>query len=199
MPDPAQHANCLALVFTIVGACAAILAAAVSAWMAVETRRMATATKRSVDLEYLPILGIRDVRIGVSPTNMVQIDAQRLEPTALSAVTIAIELQNAGRVVLNYRMRAMSVTFAGRTSDIQQYLSRGGIVLPGSSTHFWHPALALDPPVSTFPAKGRVHCDFEYWHDPDAKPAVLKATIEYTIAGCALGSATHWIFVDESA
>jgi len=197
MSDPTQDSNYLTLIVTLIGACASILAAAVSAWMAVETRRMAAATKRSVDLEYLPILGIRDVRIVVATTNVVQIDAQRSEPTAVSAVTVAIELHNAGRVVLNYRMRSMRVTFADRTTDTQQYLSRGGTVLPASSTFFWHPMLALDPPISTFPAKGRVHCEFEYWHDPKDKHAVLCAELEYVVGGCTPGSTTTWVFIDE--
>jgi hypothetical protein len=187
----------VALVATLTSTLAVIVAAAVTAWMAIETRRMATATKRSVDLEYLPILGIRDVRVGVASTDEVQIDATRSEPTAIDAVTVAIELYNAGRVGLTYRMKSMRVTFAGRTTDAPQYLSRGGTVLPGSSTFFWHPPLPLSPPVNTFPAKGRIYCEFEYKHDASAPPGMLSATLEYVVAGPKPGSATNWFFVDE--
>jgi len=50
-------------ILAIIGICIAVAAVGVTAWMAVETRRMAGAAKKTFELEQMPILGLRDLRI----------------------------------------------------------------------------------------------------------------------------------------
>lgn len=187
--------ECVVMLTGIFTAAAATFAALVTAWMAWETRRMAAASKRATDLEYLPLLGIREIKFGVSSSTAAHLGASG--PAVLTSVKAGIELFNAGRVPLRYRMKALRLTCAGRSTDTGAYLSRGGMVLPGSSTHFWSTPVALDPPVASFPASGRISCVFEYWRNEDTTIHELKAEIEYAINGAAVGSETHWVTVDE--
>jgi hypothetical protein len=50
-------------------AIATVILAFVTAWMAVETRRMARAAKKTVELEQMPILGFRDLSANVVGLN----------------------------------------------------------------------------------------------------------------------------------
>jgi hypothetical protein len=135
------------------------------------------------------------LRVASSPALLP--DGSRQEHANLTSVGVGIELCNAGRVPITYSMKSLRVTYSGRLTDAGAYLSRGGLVLPGSSMHFWSTPVALDPPVTTFPGIGRITCVFEYWRSDDTARRELKAEIEYTLAGAAPGSATNWIFVDE--
>jgi hypothetical protein len=182
---------------TLIIAIATCGAAVVTAWMAVETRRMANAAGHTVDFESMPILGIRDIRVEVTPCNEVKIDETKTAPTAISGVRVGIELYNAGRVPIRYGVKAIQVTFSGRTIDSPHFLSRSARILPGSSVIFWHPTLPLDPPISSFPAKGRVHCEFEYGRDKSPSTETLKETFEYSLAGAPIGSPCSWLTVDE--
>ena len=92
----------------------------------------------------------------------------------------------------------MVVTFAGRTTDSARFLSRGGRILPGSSTTFWHSSVPLDPPVTAFPSTGRVKFVFEYGDDQGRATREIAEAIAYTVDGAAPGSRTNWLFVDES-
>jgi len=65
MCDPSTDSTCLAAFATLGSAVAALIAAGITAWMAVETRRMATATNRSLNLQYQPLLGIRSVPLDI--------------------------------------------------------------------------------------------------------------------------------------
>ena len=189
--------ECVVTLSGLATATAAAIAACVTAWMAVETRRMASAAKRTADLEYMPILGIRNVQFEVSSSAGTLADGSMQAHANLTSVKAGIELFNAGRVPLTYSMKTLRVTCAGRSTDAGAYLSRGGTVLPGSSMHFWSTPVVLDPPVAAFPVVGRITCVFEYWRADDVTRHKLSAEIEYTISGAALGSSTNWIFVDE--
>jgi hypothetical protein len=184
--------ECVVMLTGIFTATAAMLAALVTAWMALETRRMAAASKRATDLEYLPLLGIREVQFGVGTGAALPTGGH-----TLTSVKAGIELFNAGRVPLRYRMKALRLTCAGRSTDTGAYLSRGAMVLPGSSMHFWSTPVGLDPPVTSFPTSGRISCVFEYWRNEDTAIHELNAELEYTLSGATVGSATHWLFVDE--
>ena len=133
----------------IVGIVVAALAAIITAWMAIETRR------------------------------------------------IGIELFNAGRPPVRYRMRSISLTFAGQSKTVGQFISRGGRILPGSSTVFWHPTIALAPAVHEFPASGRPHFEFEYSNEADTNMHLLADTVEYTLSGATPGSRLEWLNVGD--
>jgi hypothetical protein len=183
----------------IIAVIVSIIAAAVTAWMAFETRRMAKAASKALDLERMPILGLKDIKIEViSNKNEADVPKSK-EEYLLSGIRIGLELFNAGRVPVRYIMKNLTVSFANRVPETENYLSRSGQVLPGSSTIFWHAGIPLDPPVEKFPNKGRIIVYCEYADDSGQNPKPLKETIEFTLSGAAPGSTTNWLHVDDPA
>jgi hypothetical protein len=189
----------LTSVLTLISVGTSIVATGVTAWMAIETRRMASAARRSVELEHAAIVGVRDVRVEVLASGRNETGASPRAPTGISGIRIGVELFNAGRVPAKYEMKSMSVSLAERTAASAQFLSRGGRILPGSSTVFWHPMMHLDPPVTTFPATGRVRVNFEYAGESVTEPQSIVAIVEYVVGGAAPGSPISWLYVDEPA
>lgn len=198
MCDPFTDISCLAALTTLGSVVASFIAAGITAWMAVETRRMATATNRSVSLQYRPLLGIRDVRV---ETEVSELNSGAETPPVplgnIRCIRVGIELFNAGQVELTYRMRRMRVSFANRTSDDGTWLSRSGLILPASSSVFMHPPITLDPAIDVFPAKGRIDVEFEYYHDKLEVSKELQASIEYVLTPVPSGFIVGWTFIDE--
>tara|TARA_R100000963_G_C4625275_1_gene91659 strand:+ start:339 stop:920 length:582 start_codon:yes stop_codon:yes gene_type:complete len=174
------------------------VAAAVTAWMAIETRRMALTANKALELERMPILGLKDIQVEVSTKQEKGGDSDGVGVYLLTGVRVGLELFNAGRVPVRYTVNSLTVSFASRVPESEQYLSRRGQVLPGGSTIFWHSGIPLDPPIGKFPNKGRITIDCEYSDDSgdDTKP--LKETIEFTLSGAAPGSRTNWLHVDDA-
>jgi hypothetical protein len=176
-----------------------MVAAAVTAWMAFETRRMAKAANKALELERMPILGLKDIKIDVSNKKAKSNDSEEEGECLLTRVRVGLELFNAGRVPVRYKVNNLSVSFANRVPESENYLSRRGQVLPGGSTVFWHSGIPLDPPVEKFPNKGRITIDCEYSDDSGDDPKPLKETIEFTLSGAAPGSRIDWLHIDDSA
>jgi len=175
------------------------VAAAVTAWMAVETRRMAEAANKALELEKMPILGLKGIQVEVSSRNVESDDSKENKKYLLDGVRVGLELFNAGRVTVRYKVNKLSVSFANRVPESENYLSRSGQVLPGGSTVFWHSGIPLDPPIDNFPNKGRISIDCEYSDDSgeDSKP--LKETIEFTLSSAAPGARMNWLHIDDSS
>jgi|GEM_PF-6824073 hypothetical protein len=192
MCNPSVDVNCLAALATFLSAMTSVIAAIITAWMAIETRRMAIATNRSVNLQYQPMLGIRSVIAELS----IQSSKAPQESQSVSLINIGLELHNAGHVELTYFMKYMRVSFANRTSDDGEWISRSGMILPGSSTFFYHPSIILDPPVEESPARGKIQALFEYYSDEPDQRRRLPANLEYTIVWGSNGSRVNWIFID---
>lgn len=174
------------------------VAAAVTAWMAIETRRMAKAANKALELERMPILGLKDIKVEISPKKKKDDDSEE-DNYLLTFVRIGLELFNAGRVPVRYTVNSLAVSFANRVPESENYLSRSGQVLPGGSTIFWHSGIPLDPPIEKFPNKGRITIDCEYSDDSGDAPKPLKETIEFTLSGAAPGSRTNWLHIDDVA
>jgi hypothetical protein len=147
-------------------AIATIILAIVTAWMAFETRRTAAAAVKALEFEQMPILGFRDLKINVP-------GASQDNQPGIPSISVGIELYNAGRVPVRYKTRSVALTFANRTTKSGEFLSRGGSVLPGAVSVFWL-EMPLQPPVSTFPAVGRVQFEFEYSDDLGHQDALSK-------------------------
>jgi hypothetical protein len=173
------------------------IAAVVTAWMAFETRRMAKAANKALELERMPILGLKDVRVEVAPKKTEPDTPEGDDKFVLSGVRIGLELFNAGRVPVKYKVNSLTVSFANRVPESENYLSRSGKVLPGGSTVFWHSGIPLEPSVDQFPSKGRITFDCEYSDYSGGLSEPLKETIEFTISGAAPGSRTNWLHIDD--
>ncbi|HEU5313507.1 MAG TPA: hypothetical protein VFU08_06760 [Candidatus Udaeobacter sp.] len=70
-------------------AIATVILAFVTAWMACETRRTATAAIKALEFEQMPILGLRDLKIDVGKWQLGQL-------ATLTSIRIGIELFNFG-------------------------------------------------------------------------------------------------------
>lgn len=174
------------------------VAAAVTAWMAFETRRMAKAANKALELERMPILGLKDIKVEISTEKKKDGDSEDKE-NVLTGVRVGLELFNAGRVPVRYTVNSLTVSFANRVPESESYLSRRGQVLPGGSTIFWHSGIPLDPPIEKFPNKGRIAIDCEYSDDSGEDPKPLKETIEFTLSGAGPSSRINWLHIDDSA
>jgi len=173
------------------------IAAAVTAWMAIETRRMAMAANKALELERMPILGLKDIQVEISTKTEKDGDSDEGEHL-LTGVRVGLELFNAGRVPVRYTVNSLTVSFANRVPELENYLSRRRKVLPGGSTVFWHSGIPLDPPIDKFPNKGRITIDSEYSDDSGDDPKPLKETIEFTLSGAAPGARINWLHVDDA-
>jgi len=159
---------------------------------------MATATNRSVNLQYQPVLGVRAVVVDLGITESIDETELAQQPQGITAITVGLELFNAGQVEVTYSMKTMRVLFFNRTSDDGRWLSRGGSILPGSSIVFRHPTIILDPPITTFPAKGKIDAIFEYYHDNLEIRKIRQARLEYMIAPGPGEFLVSWTFIDGS-
>jgi hypothetical protein len=198
MCDPSSDTACLGAIATLGSAIAALIAACITAWMAIETRRMATAANRSLTLQYQPLLGIRNVTFELGVPQHTETESPVASNiNCLCFLSVGLELFNAGQVVIFYKMNEMRVSFANRTAEEGRWLSRSGQILPGSSIVFKHPPIELDPPISAFPAKGRISAVFTYFHDESQAPKQLRANMEYVIGTGPQGFVTSFTYIDD--
>jgi hypothetical protein len=162
---------------------ATVILAIATAWMAWETRRTAKAATRTLELEKMPVLGVRAFKFDFDR-------AASPQQPCFGSIRIAIELFNAGRVPVRYKVKSCSVAFANQEISGQpQFRSHVGKVLPSASRIFFHPGLSLNPPVSTFPATGRIRFEYEYSDESDRQPHSIVEKIEYTVYAAAVGLA----------
>lgn len=163
------------------------ISAAVTTWMAVETRRMATAAIKTVRLEQTPILGFRALHVSVYSED---------GAAGAQGIRVGFELVNAGRVPVLYCLNTVQVSFDGRTLNAARYKSRRGRILPGDSTVFYHPSITLNPPVTLFPAGGHARIDFSYSDDFGTESHKLVEQLDYSVAGLGDGARVDWLRVD---
>src|SRR5260370_9944196 len=167
-----------------------VILALVTGWMAWETRRTAAAATQALEFEQIPILGFRDLKVDVGSWQPGQL-------ATIPSIRIGIELFNSARVPVRYKAKSLSVTFANQSVKTGEFPSRGGRVLPGASTVFWH-ALPLNPPVSNFPANGRIPFDYEYCHESGRQARSIVDIVDYTVYRGDSGSyMSNWFHVDE--
>jgi hypothetical protein len=155
----------------IIIAIATLILAAVTAWMAGETRRTAKIATRAVELEQMPVLGVRDFKF--------ELPRAGAQPS-IASIRPAIEFFNAGRVAVTYKIKSCELSFA--TNGISGPLAQRGRVLPGASITFFHPGLSLNPPVSKFPVTGRLRFEYEYSDESGRQLRSIVETIEYTVS-----------------
>lgn len=172
--------------------------AIITAWMAFETHKMAKATNKALDLEKMPILGFKDVITEFDSTKA-EDPSEKQNEVLLKGIRIGLELFNAGRVTVQYKVKKLLVSFANRVNDQESYLSRGARVLPGSSSVFWHPGIRLNLPIKDLPKKGKVTLDCQYSDESGLNRKPLKVTIEFNISSNEGKLRTNWLLVEESS
>ena len=143
-------------------AIATVVLAGFTAWMAWETRSTSKTATKALALEQMPILGVRDLRVKIREHG----DAQ--PPLAITSIQVGIELFNAGRVPVKFRVKSFAISLANhyiKTADFA-----GGRVLPGASTMFWPPEWDFNPPFVAFPANGKVEFECDYSDELGGQP-----------------------------
>jgi hypothetical protein len=138
--------------------------------MAWETRRTAKTATKTLELEQMPVLGVRDFKFDFAPAG------QRF----IASIRPAIEFFNAGRVAVAYKVKSCDPSFAHH--GMSGPLAQRGRVLPGASITFFHPGLSHNPPASNFPATGRIRLEYEYSDESGRQLRSIVETIEYTVA-----------------
>jgi hypothetical protein len=169
----------------IIAIATAALAVA-TAWMAWETRSTAKSATKALALEQTPILGFRDLKTQTT-SGM---------PTTLESIQVGIELFNAGRVPVKFKVKSISVALANQLTSTGEFASSGGRVLPGASTIFWLPRLTFKPALSTFPANGNVRFDYEYSDESGSQLQSITEKLTYTVSETQSGFHVVWPSVD---
>jgi hypothetical protein len=154
-------------------AIATFVLAGVTAWMARETRTTAETATKTLALEQMPILGVRNLRVEITRYGG---DAQ--PPPAISAIRVGIELFNAGRVPVKYQVTSFAISLADQYIKIGDF--GGGRVLPGASSMSWRPQWDFIPPIVTFPANGEVSFEYEYSDELSGKPRATDILRRFT-------------------
>ena len=172
----------VAAITNIVLAIATVALAVVTAAMVWETRKMARETRniaetatKTLALEQMPILGVRDFRVEIT-----RYRGETKPPPAISAIRVGIELFNAGRVPVKYQVKSFAISLAN------QYIKTGdfgsGRVLPGASSISWRPQWDFSLPIVEFPANGEVSFEYEYSDELSGKLRATIEKLEYTIS-----------------
>ena len=152
--------------------------AGVTVWVALETRKTAKTAApaktaaQALELEQIPILGVRDLRV--------EITSHPRTTAFIASIQVGIELSNAGRFPVKYHVKSFAISLG------QQYIQTGdfsgGRVLPAASAMLWHPVWDFNTPISTFPAKGIVDFEYEYSGELDGQPHTTSEKLQYTIS-----------------
>jgi hypothetical protein len=88
----------------LAGVIISALAAIVTAWMAVETRRMAAVSNAALELERAPVLGFRDLKLEIGAKDLLPEKEATQPQSSILSVRAGVELFNAGRVPVQYTM-----------------------------------------------------------------------------------------------
>lgn len=155
---------------------------AATVWLGFETRRVALATKESVELQGRPYLAIAGVEI-VAGTN--------IEAPDVPSVRFALCLSNPGQVLVTYEVESIDVDFEGARAINPEFETRGGVVHPKAETKFFYGAipLALKPRAGQ---GGVAQFRVNYWSTVNHIEHV-EARLRYYFSKADL-SATEWIF-----
>jgi hypothetical protein len=140
---------------------------AITAWMAWETRRMASVAKESLLLSQEPYLSLNSIYMTQGP---------RAGTGQLSA-QIKLKLSNPGRVRINYDVESAEFTIGAVKGPVGPYENHFGVIHPGEVTEFFLPALEI--PKELAPGtQGTLSFRVRYWSLPEERKS-LSFTVEY--------------------
>jgi hypothetical protein len=156
-------------------------------WLGWETRRMAIATRESVELQSRPYLAFAalDYSIGKARNLATARDDD--------AVRIGLKLSNPGQVLIQYEVEELLVQFEGRTVDHPQFDSRRGYIHPKTEAIFRFPWIFL----ASAPRPGQggeVTFKVNYWATLH-RIGHATARLRYSIQGPDL-SRIEWHFLE---
>jgi hypothetical protein len=137
----------------------------------------------------MPILGFRDLK--TEPR------AQPGQQRTLASIRVGMELFNAGRVPVRYKMKSISVALGQQRAITGEFASTGSRILPGSSSVVWHPnVLTFNPPISTFPVNGEARFEYEYSDDSGRQSQKIVEKVTYSVCASQSDTYVDWLHVD---
>lgn len=142
-------------------------------WLAVETRRMAVAASKALELESQAFLSFRGLQIARA-----NIQSLAAGPDA-PGLRIALRLSNPGKVRVTYEVSEFAVTFSSSSAPEATFNTRGGVVHPTEENLFYYPWVASPGHLHLLNA-GTVQFSVSYWSRPDVKQT-LSARVSFTI------------------
>jgi len=156
-----------------------VLTAAMSVatvWLAVETRRMATAAKSSIDLESQPYLALRGIDLKLAQL------ANPVTGEPASGLRTALRLGNPGKVTVSYHVNSITCTHSFPTGDMSLFATKGGVIFPGEETLFVLPFAAIQPNSPIAPS-GEIQLSLSFWAGSSERQRVsAKIRFEVTRA-----------------
>jgi len=160
---------------------------AATVWLGFETRRVAIATKESVELQSLPYLALSGLEATVGTRiNLVTGLEDR-------AVRLGLRLSNPGQVLINYEVESIEVVFADAVAQNPQFETRGGVIHPKAETIFYYPwifaAVPLRPGLN-----GEVRFRINFWSSL-LRVNHVASRLRYTLQGNDL-SRIEWLYLD---
>jgi hypothetical protein len=156
-------------------------------WLGWETRRMAIATRQSVELQSIPYLAFA----GLEYANA---KAQRLvTATEHPAVRIGVQLLNPGQVLIQYEVESFTVTFESESVKDPKFDNRGGYIHPKAETIFRYPWIFV-PAAPKAGQGGEVEFKINFWSST-FRISHVTARMRYTLQGDNL-SRIEWQFLD---
>lgn len=154
---------------------ATVVLAAGTFWMAVATREMADAANKTAFLEGEPHLAMLGVKVAFEDGGQ----GRRWDASQLR-MQFSLDLRNPGKVLVQYRVEDIGVTFEElELKEDGVSLNRGGVIHPGTSTSFFHPPFIVSKAVGQ-PVKARIRYRIRYWAvggDERETRAVISAEV----------------------
>ncbi|MBI5438315.1 MAG: hypothetical protein HY936_05125 [Nitrosomonadales bacterium] len=154
-------------------------------WMAVETRRMSTAAMSSIELETRPYLAFRGLYLSFAKL------ANLASSTESPALRVGLRLFNPGKVLVNYQVEFLFVSFAGSSPASPTFETTGGVIHPGEETIFFYPWLPFTGQPNALGA-GEVAFTIAF-RSTEHQHSRVKGKLTFTVKSQD-GSDFEWVF-----
>jgi len=156
-------------------------------WLALETRRMARATRDLVELQGRPYLALAGLQLTLAPALSLLTEDQG------TMARLALQLSNPGQVLVTYEVDDIEVTFEGVKIQKPAFDNRGGVVHPKEEALFFYPAITTPSPLRPG-VKGEVRFKMRFWSTPH-REHYLDARLRYQVTSIDPGR-IEWLFLE---
>lgn len=137
---------------------------AATVWLAIETRRMATASKAAIDLAVQPYLSLRGTTLSLGKL-------QDLSALNQGATRIGVRLYNPGKVLIKYDVVEMTASIAGLTESNPIFYNTKGVLHPDEEIAHLYPLIKSSKQILA-PTEGEVWIRVQFWSVEARKKSV---------------------------
>lgn len=133
-------------------------------WLAIETRRMASASRAAIDLAAQPYLSLRGTSLSLGKL-------QDLSAVNQGATRIGVRLCNPGKILIKYEVIEMTASIAGATEQNPVFYNTKGVLHPEEEIAHLFPIIKTPQQIKA-PTEGEVSIKVQYWAVETRKKAV---------------------------